>query len=403
MRTFGPVAALVLALATPVYAASNKTVTIGFTVSQTGALNVDSVAQRNGFDLWRDDVNKAGGIKLGNKQYKINFASYDDQSQPGRVQQLYSRLILQDKADFLFSPYSSGLTATAAIISEQYSKVMLTTGAAEDKTYKLGNRYLFQIYTPASHYLTSALDVVQQRNAKAKIAFVYSDDGFSKAVIAAAKTQAKDHGLDVVFDEAYAPSTSDFSPIIDKVISSGANVLMGGGHYADGATLARQLHDQNAKFDFISLLVAPDSPQFTSLGSAAVDVTVPSQWEPQVSYHVQFGPTPAKFTEEYRAKFGTEPGYHAAGGYAAGLILQHAIEKAGSLDPKKVAAALDTTDATIFFGHMKFATDVKDHGLQIGHAMVLAQWQKKGNQFVKQVVWPQAAETADLVYPVAVR
>ena len=28
--------------------------------------------------------------------------------------------------------------ATAAIISEQYGKVMLTTGGAEEKTYKLG-------------------------------------------------------------------------------------------------------------------------------------------------------------------------------------------------------------------------------------------------------------------------
>ncbi len=96
--------AIALALATPAYAASSNTITVGFTVL---------TQSRN--DLWRDDVNKAGGIKLRNKQYKIKFADYDDQSQPARVQQLYSRLLLQDKADFLFSPYSSGLTATAAV------------------------------------------------------------------------------------------------------------------------------------------------------------------------------------------------------------------------------------------------------------------------------------------------
>jgi branched-chain amino acid transport system substrate-binding protein len=44
------------------------------------------------------------------------------------VQQLYTRLITQDKAQFLLSPFSSGLVATAAIISEQYGKVMITTG-----------------------------------------------------------------------------------------------------------------------------------------------------------------------------------------------------------------------------------------------------------------------------------
>ena len=86
--------------------------------------------------LWRDDVNAAGGIKAGGKHYKVNFVTYDDELQNTRVQQLYTRLIAQDKAQFLFSPYSSGLVATAAIISEQYGKVMITTGGAEEKTYQ---------------------------------------------------------------------------------------------------------------------------------------------------------------------------------------------------------------------------------------------------------------------------
>ena len=124
---------------------AQQPITIGFTVSKTGALNVDSLEQYRGFELWRDQVNAAGGIKAGGKSYKIQFASYDDESNAKRVQQFYSRLILEDKADFLFSPYSSPLTATAAVVTEQYEKIMLTTGAAEPKTYTLGNHDLFQI------------------------------------------------------------------------------------------------------------------------------------------------------------------------------------------------------------------------------------------------------------------
>jgi branched-chain amino acid transport system substrate-binding protein len=102
-----------------------------------------------GFELRRDQVNGADSIKAADKYYKVNFATYDDESQNMRVQQLYTRLITQDNAQFLFSPYSSGLVASAAIVSEQYGKVMLTTEAAEQKTYQLGNRNLFQIYSPA--------------------------------------------------------------------------------------------------------------------------------------------------------------------------------------------------------------------------------------------------------------
>jgi branched-chain amino acid transport system substrate-binding protein len=125
---------------------------------------------------------------------------------------------------------------------------------------------------------------------------------------------------------------------------------------------------------------------------------VPSQWEPQVTYKPDFGPTAAAFTEAFTAKFKINPGYHAAGGYAAGLILQHAIEQAGTIDQSQVAAALNKMNVTTMFGRTKFSTDPKEHGLQLGHEMVLAQWQKEDGKLVKEIVWPSAAKTSDIVY-----
>jgi branched-chain amino acid transport system substrate-binding protein len=388
--------AAALSVATP--ACAEETLTIGFTVSQTGALNNDSVAQMRGFELWRDQVNAAGGIKAGGKQYKINFASYDDESQNVRVQQLYTRLIAQDKAQFLFSPYSSGLVATAAIISEQYGKVMLTTGGAEEKTYQLGNRNLFQVYSPAGQYLAGALDALKEKNPKAQVAFVYKDDPFSKAVAQVTRDLAKRQGVNVVLDESYSPSTTDFGPIINKVISAKADALLGGGHYPDGSTLARQLHDQKAGLKWVTLLVAPDTPKFAELGDAALGITVPSQWAPQVTYKPDFGPTAQEFNKRFTDKYKIEAGYHAAGGYTAGLLLQHAIEQADSIDQAKVAAVLNKTDVTTMFGRSKFSTDPKEHGLQLAHAMVLGQWPKKAGQLVKEVIWPHEAKTADAIY-----
>jgi branched-chain amino acid transport system substrate-binding protein len=398
MKKYWLIAIAAMGFSAPALAADD-TLTIGFTVSQTGALNLDSLAQLHGFEMWRDDVNAAGGINAGGKRYQVRFVSYDDQSQGGRVQQLYTRLIVQDKAQFLFSPYSSGLVATAAIISEQYGKLMLTTGAAEAKTYQLGNKYLFQLYTPADHYLTGALDAIKSKSSNATIALVYSDDPFSKAVAAATRTQAGERGLKVVLDESYPPNQTDFSAIINKIVSSKADALVGGGHYPDGATLARQIYDQKAGLKWMTLLVAPDSPQFASLGAAATGVSVPSQWAPQVTYKPDFGPTPTAFAKAFEAKYKIPPGYHAAGGYAGGLVFQHAIEQAQSIDPDKVAAALNAMNATTLFGPTKFAVDAKNHGLQTAHEMVLTQWQMKGGTLVKEVVWPTPAATAPLAYP----
>jgi len=378
-----------------------QNITIGMTVSKTGALNVDSLEQYRGFELWRDQVNAAGGIKAGGKNYKLQFVSYDDESNVKRVQQLYSRMLLQDNADFLFSPYSSPLTASAAIVTEQNGKIMLTTGAAEGKTYTLGNHYLFQMFTPGAEYLKGVLDMLKTKDPKATVAFVYEDASFSVSVVTPAKAYAQQLGFNVVFTEAYAQNTTDFSAIIDKVIASKATVLLGGGHYADGSTLAKQLYEHKVPLKMISLLVAPDSDKWTELGDAAVGVIVPSQWEPQSAFKAQYGPSGADFAKAYTAKYNAPPSYESAGGYAAGLVLQRAIEQAGGTDTAKVANALNATDITTFYGRTKFSTAASDHGLQVGHAMVLAQWQKdKSGKLVKQVVWPLAAKSANLVYPI---
>ena len=399
MKKLWLIAALGALTTAPAFAAS--TITLGMTVSKTGPLNVDSVSQLRGAELWRDQVNAHGGIKAGNKHYKVRFVEYDDQSQGGRVQQLYTRLILQDHSDFLLSPYSSGLTATAAVISEQYGKIMMDGGGAEGKIFKLGNKYLFQVLSAADQYLSGPIAELKEHDPHAKVAFVYSDDPFSKAVVAAARRQAEEAGFTVAMDESYPPSTTDFTAVINKIISSGADAFLGGGHYADGATLARQLHDQKADLKWVTILVAPDSEKFKSLGAGADGITVPSQWEPQVKYKPDFGPSIAQFTREFRAKFKQgDPDYHAATGYAEGLLLQHAIEQAGSIERDKVAAKLNAMDVTTFFGRDKFATGAGDHGLQIAHDMVLAQWQMKDGKLDKEMVWPDAAATAKVVYPI---
>jgi len=399
MKMLALIAAAATAFAGSAFAADDDTITIGMTLSQTGSLNVDSVSQQRGADMWRDEVNAAGGIKAGDKHYKVRFVTYDDQSQGSRVQQLYTRLIVQDNAQFLFGPYSSGLVATAAVISEQYGKLMIITGGAEPKTYELGNTYLFQVISQADYYLSDAVDALHEKNPQAKVAFVYSDDPFSKAVAAATEDRAKESGLSIVLDESYAPSTTDFGPVINKIISSGADSFMGGGHYPDGATLARQLYDQKANLKWISIMVAPGDDKFASLGPAAVGITAGSQWELSVNFKPQFGPTTEQFAKAFKDKFQAEADYHAASGYSGGAILQHAIEQAGSIDPDKVAAALNDMDVTTFFGRVKFATDRKHHGLQVAHDMVLVQWQMKDGKLAREVVWPKVVSSADLQYP----
>jgi len=386
-------------------AGAGKEAVIGFTASQTGKLNVESARQINGLNLWIEQVNAAGGVQLADGS-RVRFAAkyYDDESNKERVQALYTKLVTEDQAAFLISPYSSGLTDAAAMIAEQYGKIIITAGAASDSTHGKGYGSVYQIYTPASRYLTGAFDLLARLDPKARTAaLVCEKDKFAAEVCAAAEKYAKNTGLKIAFNEGYDSGAADFAPFINK-IPPGVAAVMGGGHFADGATFAKQLFEKRVAAKFISLLVAPPEPKFAELGDAARGVVGPSQWEPLAKYSADlaraagiewFGPSVAEFAAAYRTKFAEEPSYHAAGGYAAGLALQQAIAAAGSLDSSKVKVALDALNVMTFFGRLHFATGAAEHGLQTGHEMVYIQWQTDGQgQLAKQVVWPEEVKSA---------
>jgi branched-chain amino acid transport system substrate-binding protein len=387
------------------------TMVIGYTTSQTGKYNVSSLRQVNGLTQWMNEVNDAGGIVLSDGTVvKFEGKTYDDESTTERVQELYTRLATEDDADFLISPYSSGLTAAAALIAEQYGKIMITTGAASDSTYMEGYTLVFQAYTPASRYLTGAVDLLAHVDPDLKkLAFVYENDKFSTDVVNAAKEYAEAEGYEVLLFEGYDSETKDFGPFINKILDSGAEAILGGGHFQDGSTFARQVYEKDVAINYFALLVAPPEPDFADLGDAAVGVIGPSQWEPLAEFTPDsaaeaglewFGALGTDFVSAYQALYNEDPSYHSMGGYAAGQILQKAIIDADSTDPEAIKAAMDNMDMLTAYGRVKFDTSAEAHGLQIGHSMIYVQWQKDGDgNLVKQVVWPLEGKTADALYP----
>jgi ABC-type branched-subunit amino acid transport system substrate-binding protein len=387
------------------------TVVVGYTTSQTGKYNVSSLRQVNGLMLWMNEVNDAGGIELSDGTVvAFDHKTYDDESTTERVQELYTRLATEDNADLLISPYSSGLTAAASLIAEQYGKIMITTGAASDSNYKEGYTLVFQAYTPASRYLTGAVDLLAHVDPNVKkLAFVYENDKFSTDVVNAAKEYAETQGYEIVLFEGYDTETKDFGPFINKILDSGAEAIMGGGHFQDGSTFARQIHEKEVDIKYFALLVAPPEPDFADLGDAAVGIIGPSQWEPLAAFTPEsaqeaglewFGALGKDFVAAYEAAYDEEPSYHSMGGYAAGQILQRAIMDADSTDPDAIKAAMDGMDMLTAYGRVKFDTSAEAHGLQTGHSMIYIQWQKDdAGNLVKQVVWPLEGKTADTLYP----
>src|SRR5215212_1054332 len=89
-------------------AADAEALRVGAPLPVTGALSPEGTKLRQGYELWQDQVNAAGGVRVGESRLKVELRFYDYQSNTPRAVQLAEKLITDDKVDFLFSPFGSG-------------------------------------------------------------------------------------------------------------------------------------------------------------------------------------------------------------------------------------------------------------------------------------------------------
>ena len=125
LRTFVAqcVASIVLALSVVAAAAqAAEPVKVGFSMSLTGAVAPNGRQLLLTLEIWRDDVNAAGGL-LGRP---VELVYYDDQSNPANVPAIYTKLLTVDKVDLLLGPYATNMAAPAMPVIMQASKTTIT-------------------------------------------------------------------------------------------------------------------------------------------------------------------------------------------------------------------------------------------------------------------------------------
>ncbi len=389
-------------LTLPTKPSPGGTVKVGFSISLTGNFNVEGAASLNGMKTATQWLNSNGGIIVNGKSYNMTLDYTDDASQTSNIVPLYTKLVQQDNAQFLLAPYSSGLTAAAAPIAEQFGTIMLSHGGSADSIWRQGYKNVFEVLSPASTYLRVAIDWLKANHPSDKLAVIYAGDSFSTTAALAAINYSKAQGFQVVYQSSYPTTVNDVTPQLTAAKSAGADDLLGGGHFNDGLLLAKQLAQVGWTPKFISLLVAVTEPTFQQqLGTAANLVTGPSQWEHTVAYTSDqakslgldwFGPTVAQFTQLYQqVSGGKTPTYHS--GEAAGTIfvLAKAIQSANSFDTTSVKQVLSSLNFMSFFGQFQ----VDQTGKQTAHSMVLVQWQNG----VLKVVYPTTVAETQPQYP----
>jgi branched-chain amino acid transport system substrate-binding protein len=385
MKTFlrGFVGAIALvALAGSTGAQAQGPIKIGASLSLTGTYAQPGSYQKEGYELCQDHLNAKGGL-LGRK---VEFVFYDDQSMPATGVRLYEKLITEDKVDAVMGPYSSPITEAVANVSEKYQKVMVSPLAATTSIFKKGRKYIFMVISPAEAYLDGLVDMAAKRGLKT-IAVINEDTLFTKASAVGVAEIAKKKGMQIVFQEAYPKGNTDFSALLTKLKAANPDVIAASTYFDDAVAITRQMKELNVNAKMYGVTVGGDLPKFYELLKQNAEyVYGATQWEGNLPY-----PGQKEFVDSYQKKFGHEPVYHSAAGYAGCVIYGEAVKRAGTLDSDKVRDQLLKLETRTFFGDYKVDGD----GFQVAHKMVMFQWQDGK----KVTVWPDDLANGKPRYP----
>ena len=373
-----------LGLAPDAQAQSQAPIKIGASAGLTGVYAEFGLALQRGYQLCVKAANAKGGL-LGRK---LEMTLVDDKSDTAAAVAIYERLITQDKVDLVFSPYSTPMTDAVAAVTDKHGKPMVACCAATPAIFKKGRR-LFMLLTPAEGYLEGLIDIAAKRGLKSLVV-IYEDTPFPKGIAQGAAELAKKRGLQVVALEGYPRGTKDFKEILAKFKTANPDVIAAAAYYEDTVAITRDLKELDINPKMLAATVGSGFPKFfETLGKSAEYVYGASPWEAGL-VNLRAGglvpiarqyPGAAEFVEAYRKEFASDDmAYQTAQAYGACQLTLEGVKRAGSLDGEKIRAEIAKNETPTTFGAFRLSAD----GVQIGHKILLFQWQDGK----KAIVWP---------------
>jgi branched-chain amino acid transport system substrate-binding protein len=348
-------------------AAADDVVRFGAALPLTGPLAPEGIKQQQGYDLWAEQANKAGGISVNGKKYKVEIVYADYQSNTPRAVQTTEQMITQDNINFLFGAFGSGAAKAASTVSEKYKVPTIAAAASSSQVYDQGYKYLFGTFTPNDTLTTPLTQMIKtQAPDVKKVAILARNDLFPLAIAQEMEKSAKANGLEVVYFEKYAIGTLDYSATLSQMKSLSPQWIFVTGYINDLLLVRKQMVDQQMKAGVVTMIAGPAYQDFVeSAGQSAENLTSASWWHPAEQYAGKdiFGST-SNFVKLFRDKYKADPDYGQASAAVCGALFQIAIERAGSLDRDKVRDELAKLDVVTFFGPVKFGPNGQINSLE---------------------------------------
>jgi branched-chain amino acid transport system substrate-binding protein len=309
--------------------ASAQNVKIIGLVELTGTGTTSGTNFDNGIKLSVKEINAAGGI-LGKK---IDYVSYDTQSNPGVAKGLTDKAV-DEGAYVVMGPVFSG-SIMVSMASTKRAEIPNFTGGEAAAITQQGNPYVFRTSFTQSTAMPKIANYIKDKVKAKTVDVVYVNNDFGKGGRDLIIKSLEARGIKVGADISSEPGQIDFSSVVVKAKQSNGDALFAYTNEEESARLLRELKKQGFKKPVIGETVLTSQKVIELAGDAAngaiahVGLTADA---PQAGVK--------KFDAAFQKEYNTRSDHNGLKGYIGVYTIKAVTEKLGKFDSKAFAAAM---------------------------------------------------------------
>ena len=274
------------------------------------------------------DINAKGGV-LGQK-LSLNIG--DDACDPKQAVSVANDLAAK-KVVFVAGHFCSSSSIPASKVYSEEGILEITPASTNPTFTDEGSWNTFRICGRDDEQGKVAAAFIAKKYRGHKIAILHDNSAYGKGLADQTKSALNKAGVTEALYSPYTPGEKDYSAIVSRLKQANVDVIYVGGYHTETGLIKRQAVQQGLNAVVIGgdALVTNEYWQITGDSGEGTMMT--------------FGPDPRKrpvaaaVVKEFKDK-GVDPEGYVLYTYAAIQVWAEAAAKAGTTDPKKVAAVL---------------------------------------------------------------
>jgi branched-chain amino acid transport system substrate-binding protein len=310
---------------------------IGVVAELTGSIPAVGESCRNGVTLAAKEINDAGGIGLGVRQYKVELVIKDCENDPKVAARVTRELIDKDYVNAIVGPNATANAMAAAAEAEKSGVVLVTPWSTSPKTTLDSKgqprKYVFRVCVTASYEGNGVAQFSKGSLGASKAAVLYDRtadvvriqaEDFSKSFKAAGGT--------VVAYESFKGGDKDSTPQLTKIGGAAPDVLFVPAYYNDVPNLLEQVKAAGITAQVIGNNGWSSPDLIDESGMAIEGAYVFNMYSPESN-----DPVTQRFVQAYQAAYeGVLPDDVAALSYDAVGLLRKGFESGTSILTSKM-------------------------------------------------------------------